>query len=138
MRIYIYKYISGLNEIVFLKVFHYCPYEKDTSRKIFFLKKFLPKTDRLTSSNLIIVFLFWKKQNYYANLNHKLTVDNAEFWRTVKTTFFENIKSDEKMAPAKDVTITKFDTKNGEFFNSFFLNFRACKNLQMRELNAIN
>ena len=58
MRIYIYKYISGLNEIVFLKVFHYCPYEKDTSRKIFFLKKFLPKTDRLTSSNLIIVFRF--------------------------------------------------------------------------------
>ena len=58
MCIYIYKYISGLNKIIFLKVFHYCPYEKDTSRKIFFLKKFLPKTDRLTSSNLIIVFLF--------------------------------------------------------------------------------
>ena len=138
MCIYICKYISGLNKIIFLKVFHYCPYEKDTSRKIFFLKKFLPKTDRLTSSNLIIVFRFWKKQNYYANLNHKLIVDNAEFWRTVKITFFENIKSDEKMAPAEDVTITKFDMKNGEFLNSFFLSFRACKNLQMRELNAIN
>ena len=47
--------------------------------KLLLLKMSLPKTELLTNSNAIIVFILYKKQNYYANLKHRLIVDIQEY-----------------------------------------------------------
>ena len=91
--------------------------------KLLLLKMSLPKTELLTNSNAINVFILYKKQNYYANLKHRLIVDIQEYWRTIKPTLFQDKKSNEKITLLENDVVTKTDTwkwRNLQFFFFFY------------------
>ena len=64
--------------------------------------------------------LLRKEKQYFANLNKRDITDNRKFWGTIKTNFFEKIKSRESIVLIeKGKTISKEDEVANSLINFF-------------------
>ena len=72
--------------------------------------------------NLCVTLLRKAKKRYFSNLESKLMTDSKNFWKSVKTLFYDKITVKEIINLTENSEILSSDTDIADTFNDYFSN----------------